>query len=116
MQVGDSAPSVFKFTVFEDTNGALKIAMSPEMTPCTEWIAIKHHFFADHIGEEKGTVLEKIETDRQTADVFTEGFVGRNSLPSYPAAQQLFSSTKCQMRTWEQPSAGMCLCMGAAHN
>ena len=73
MPVGTGAPSIFKSTVFEDNNGALKIATSPKMTPRTKWIAIKHHFFADHIGEEKGIVLEKIDTNRQIADIFTKG-------------------------------------------
>ena len=60
-------------TVFEDNNGALAIALSPRMSPRTKHIALKYHHFRNSIGEEKGIVLEKIDTTKQKADILTKG-------------------------------------------
>jgi Reverse transcriptase (RNA-dependent DNA polymerase) len=60
-------------TVFEDNNGALSIAQSPRMSPRTKHIAIKYHHFRNSIGEDKGIVLEKIDTTKQKADILTKG-------------------------------------------
>ena len=73
MELGSENAAAVKSTVFEDNNGALRMATSPKMSPRTEWIAIECHFFADQIGEEKGIVIEKIDTEKQTADIFTKG-------------------------------------------
>jgi len=76
--IGESS-TVIKSTVFEDNNGALHMAESPKMTPRTKWIAIKYHFFADQIGEEKGIVLEKIDSESQIGDIFTKGLIQQKS-------------------------------------
>jgi hypothetical protein len=34
---------------------------------------VKYHFFKDHIGEDKGIVIVKIESEFQKADIFTKG-------------------------------------------
>ena len=60
-------------TVFEDNNGALAIAQSPRMSPRTKHIAIKYHHFRNSIGEDKGIILEKIDTTKQKADILTKG-------------------------------------------
>jgi hypothetical protein len=60
-------------TIFEDNNGALGLATSPKMTPRTKHIAVKYHFFKDHIGEDKGIRIVRIDTEYQKADIFTKG-------------------------------------------
>lgn len=59
--------------MFEDINGALKLAESPKMTPRTKHIAVKYHWFRDSIGEKCGIVLRKIASINQNADIFTKG-------------------------------------------
>ena len=59
--------------VFEDNNGAIGLAESPKMTPRTKHIAVKYHWFRDQIGEKKGILLKKIESENQKADIFTKG-------------------------------------------
>ena len=66
--------SQVKSTVFEDNNGAISVANSPKLSPRTKHIATKFHFFKSHIGTKLGEVLlEKINTEEQTADIFTKG-------------------------------------------
>jgi hypothetical protein len=60
-------------TIFEDNNGALALATAPKLTPRTKHIAIKYHFFKDHIGKEKGIRIVKIESAYQKADIFSKG-------------------------------------------
>ena len=59
--------------IFEDNNGALALATAPKLTPRTKHIAVKYHFFKDHIGEAKGIRIVKIENEFQKADIFTKG-------------------------------------------
>ena len=44
-------PSMLHSTVFEDNNGALGLAKAPKLTPRTKHIAVKYHWFKDHIGK-----------------------------------------------------------------
>ena len=60
-------------TVFEDNNGALGLATAPKLTPNTKFFAIKYHWFKEQIGEKKGIILEKVESEFQKADIFTKG-------------------------------------------
>ena len=60
-------------TVFEDNNGALGLATAPKLTPRTKHIAVKYHFFKEHVGKEKGIDIIKIESAIQKADIFTKG-------------------------------------------
>ena len=62
-----------KSTVFEDNNGAIATATSVKMTPRTKHIAVKYHFFKNHIGPGTGISLSKIDTQLQKADIFTKG-------------------------------------------
>jgi hypothetical protein len=58
--------------VFEDNNGALTLATVPRMTPRSKHIAVKYHFFREHV--EKGDVqVLPIDTKVQKADIFTKG-------------------------------------------
>ena len=66
-------PSMIHSTVFEDNNDALNLSESPKLTPRTNHIAFNYHWFKDQIGECKGIVLRKIESENQKADIFTKG-------------------------------------------
>jgi hypothetical protein len=60
-------------TVFEDNNGALSLATAPKITPRTKHIAVKYHHFREHIGDDKGIQIVKVDTTEQKADIFTKG-------------------------------------------
>ncbi len=66
-------PAMVHSTVFEDNNGALGLATTPKITPRTKHIAVKYHWFKSHIGETKGIVIKRIESENQRADIFTKG-------------------------------------------
>ena len=66
-------PAMIHSKVFEDNNGVLGLAESPKMTPRTKHIAVKYHWFKEHIGEDQGIILIKIESENQKADIFTKG-------------------------------------------
>ena len=38
-------------TIYEDNNGAIVVAKSPKMTPTSEHIAVKNHWFKQHVGK-----------------------------------------------------------------
>ena len=62
-------------TIYEDNNGAIVVAKSPRMTPTSKHIAIKYHWFRQHVGKE--FVIRKIESENQKADIFTKGLQGQ---------------------------------------
>ena len=72
---GDSV--IVKSKIFEDNNGAISMASTPQMTPCTKHIAVKYHFVKRYFGDNKFPdhpfFLEKIDTKEQKADIFTKG-------------------------------------------
>ena len=58
--------------VFEDNNGALLLATTPKMTPRSKHIAVKYHFFKEHVT--KGEIqLIKVASEEQIADCLTKG-------------------------------------------
>jgi hypothetical protein len=59
--------------VFQDNNGAMGMALSPRITPRTEYIGVKYHFFREHIGVERGITIHKIESAEQKSDIFAKG-------------------------------------------
>jgi hypothetical protein len=60
--------------VFEDNNGCLILASCPRLTPRSKHIAVKYHFFRQHV--QKGDLrIYKINTEEQKADIFTKGLV-----------------------------------------
>ena len=62
-------------TVYEDNNGYIVVATSPRMTPLSNHIAVKCHWFRQHVGKE--FVIWKIESENQKADIFTKGLQGQ---------------------------------------
>ena len=74
--------SVVKSKVFEDNNGCISACTAPKMTPRTKHIAVKCHFVRNCFNMDPTLncparhpfVLEKTETDKQKADLFTKGF------------------------------------------
>ena len=67
---------VSKSTVYEDNQGAIVVATSPRMTPTSKHIAVKYHWFRQHVG--KAFTIEKIESKFQKADIFTKGLQGKS--------------------------------------
>ena len=61
-------------TIYEDNNGAIVLATSPRMTPRSKYIAIKYHWFSQHVGKE--FLVRKIESKNQKAEMFTKGLQG----------------------------------------
>jgi hypothetical protein len=68
-----ATPTILHSTVFEDNNGALALATSPKITPRTKHIAVKYHHFRSKIGPDKGIIIQRIDTNKQKADIFTKG-------------------------------------------
>ena len=62
---------ISKSTVYEDNAGAIVVATCPRMTPSSKFIAVKYHWFRDHVG--KNFEIEKIDSEVQLADIFTKG-------------------------------------------
>eukprot|EP00957_Ditylum_brightwellii_P100256 7640022-Ditylum_brightwellii.AAC.1 len=66
---------VSKFTAYEDNNDAIRVASCQKMTPTSKFIAIKYHWFRQHM--ESGEVeIVKVESSKQLADIFTKGLQG----------------------------------------
>ena len=62
-------------TIDEDNNGAVVVATSPRMTPSSKHIAVKYHWFRQHVGKE--FVIWKIDSENQKEDIFTKGLQGQ---------------------------------------
>ena len=62
-------------TVYEDNNGAIVVATSPRMNPTSNHIAVKYHWFRQHVGKE--FVIQKIDSENQKADIFTKVLQGQ---------------------------------------
>ena len=57
--------------VFEDNNGALNLATTPQMTLRSKHIAIKYHFFKEHV--HNGDIqIHKVTSKQQVADCITK--------------------------------------------
>lgn len=65
--------------VFEDNEGAQKLASSPvaRITPHSKHFAIKYHWFREKLDEYNIQILN-VKTDRQKADIFTKGLIGKD--------------------------------------
>ena len=59
------------YTVYEENNGFIVVETSPRMTPTSKHIAVKYHWFRQHIRKE--FMIRKIELENQMADIFTKG-------------------------------------------
>ena len=61
--------------IYEDNNGAIVVATSPRMTPTSKQIAVKYHWFRQHIGKE--FLIWNIESENQKVDIFTKVLQGQ---------------------------------------
>ena len=62
--------------VFEDNEGALKLATMLLMTSRSKHIAVKYHFFREKVLNPLANIdVEKVHTDENKADIFTKGLV-----------------------------------------
>ena len=69
--------------VWEDNNGVIKMieAEYPNMTPRSKHIAIKYHWFREHLGtQDDGATIRmtRVDTTHQLADIFTKGIQGED--------------------------------------
>ena len=62
---------VVRCTVFKDNSGALELARTPKLRPCTKHINVKYHHFREHVANGRITV-EPVKSENQLADVFTK--------------------------------------------
>ena len=58
-------------TIYEDNNRAIVVATISRMTPTSKHIAVKYHWFRQHVGKE--FVIWKIKSENHKADSFTKG-------------------------------------------
>ena len=79
-----------KSKVFEDNTGAIALAHKEGVSSRTKHIHTKHWFFKEHIGEDKGITIHKIDTKDQLADVFTKG-----------VEDKLFKPLRDKLMGWE---------------
>ena len=68
---------ISKSTVYEDSNGAIRVAPCPRMTPTSKFIAVKYHWFRQHV-ENKEIRIQKVDTSLQKADIFTKSLTRQN--------------------------------------
>ena len=68
LNIKKEKPKMF-CTVFEDNNGALKLAKTPRMRPRTKHISLKYHHFKQHVKDNK-IKIAAIDTKVQIADIF----------------------------------------------
>ena len=76
------ASSLIKSKIFEDNNGCISTCTAPRLSPRTKHIGVKYHFVRNYFNMDPTFnrssrhpfVLEKIDTDKQKADLFTKGF------------------------------------------
>ena len=64
---------VSRFTIYKDNNGAIAVVTSPSMTPTSNHIVVKYHWFRKYVGKE--FVIWKIESENQKADTSTKGLL-----------------------------------------
>ena len=57
-------------TVYEDNNGALRLATVQQLTPRTKHINVIYHWFHSYVG--KVLKIIKVESEKQKADIFTK--------------------------------------------
>ena len=58
-------------TIYEDNNWAIAVEISTRMTPTSNHIAVKYHWFRQHIGQD--FVIWNINSENQKADIFIKG-------------------------------------------
>ena len=59
---------ISKSTVYENNNGAIRVAICPRLAPTSKCIAVKYHWFWQPV-ENKEISAEKVDTQLQKADI-----------------------------------------------
>jgi len=87
-QLGPHNDPKIASTVFEDNNSALELVKRPRIRPRTKRIAVKYHFFREHV--QNGNInIEPIGTNIQVADILTK-----------PLPRPAFESLRHLMMGW----------------
>ena len=87
MDIEKKQPLV-KCTVFEDNNGALKLATAPKMRPRTKHIALKYHHFRSFV--KCGYIkISRVDTAEQLGDIFTK-----------PLSDTIFTYLRKKLLVW----------------
>ena len=66
---------VSRSTIYENNNGAIVVATSPRMTTTSKHVAVKFHWFRQHVGKE--FVIRNIESENHNTDIFTKVLQGQ---------------------------------------
>ena len=66
---------VSRSTIYEDNNRATVVATIPRMTPTSNHISVKYHWFRQQVGKE--FVIRNIESENHKADIFSKGLQGQ---------------------------------------
>ena len=61
-------------TVYEDNNRATVVATSTSMTTTSKHIAVKYHWFRQHVGY--NFLIRNIDSENHKSDVFIKGLQG----------------------------------------
>ena len=74
LKIPSKDSSTLHCTIWEDNVGALTLAQLelPRMTPRSKHIAVKYHWFREHVASGRLKVC-KIDTLEQIGDLFTKG-------------------------------------------
>ena len=80
MKNNKNSESFVKSKVWEDNDGCIATCRAPQLSPRTKHIAVKCHFVRNFfnmdptVKKDHPFVLKKVESEKQKADLFTEGF------------------------------------------
>jgi hypothetical protein len=80
-------------TVFEDNQGILLLVTVPKISTRNKYLALKYHFFRDHIDESKGTVAKYIMSSAHRADILTKGLAQAQA--QFETIRQLLMDGEC---------------------
>ena len=66
---------VSRSTTYDYDNGSIVMEKNPRMTPTSNHISVKYHWFRKPFG--KKFLIWKIESENQKANIFTKGLQGQ---------------------------------------
>ena len=75
-------------TVHKDSQGAIALAVAPQIRPRTNNIAIKYHYFWSFVANDD-IYIQIIDTKEQIVDIFTK-----------PLDYELFGYLLCKLNRW----------------
>ena len=90
LSLSDKSDTLIRSTIFEDNQACLQLATSdpPRMTPRSKSIAVKYHWFREHL--RSGEVeIKGISSEDQLADIFTK-----------PLSPALFEKLRMSLLGW----------------